>query len=138
MKLLGAIAAFILVVLAPSVAIADPCTAELPRRAGEAFIGTVRYVGDGDSLCVGESDDPATWIEVRLGDFDAPELYSQGGRRSKQLLEEITMGRQVNCTAVRGRSGGVIVYDRVIAICQIGGSSIGDRLRQAGARAGGS
>lgn len=137
MKLLGAIAALGLVVLAPSIAHADPCTAELPRRAGETFSGTVRYVGDGDSLCVGNSDDPSTWIEVRLGDFDAPELHSPDGRRSKQFLEQVAMGRQVSCRAQRGRTGRVVVWDRVIAVCRVEGRSIGDLLRAADAPIGG-
>ena len=49
----------------PAVAWADPCEGPLPRRAGETFSGQVRYIGDGDSLCVGNSSDPTTWIEVR-------------------------------------------------------------------------
>lgn len=137
MKLLGAIAVLGLVVLAPSIAHADPCTAELPRRAGETFSGTVRYVGDGDSLCVGNSDDPATWIEVRIGDFDAPELRSADGPRSKRFLEQVAMGRQASCRAQRGRSGRVVVWDRVIAVCRVDGRSIGDLLRAAGAPTGG-
>lgn len=137
MKLIAAIATLGLVVLTPSIAHADPCTAELPRRAGEAFEGTVRYVGDGDSLCVGQSGDPGTWIEVRLGDFDAPELHSADGPRSKQFLEQIALGREASCRAQRGRSGRVIVYDRVIAVCRVGGRSIGDLLRGAGAPSGG-
>lgn len=137
MKLIAAIATLGLFVLAPSLAHADPCTAQLPRRAGETFNGTVRYVGDGDSLCIGASDDPATWIEVRLGDFDAPELRSQDGARSKRFLEQVAFGRHATCSAMRGRSGRVIVYDRVIAVCRVGGRSVGDLLRQAGAPTGG-
>jgi hypothetical protein len=41
---------------------ADPCEGRLPSRAGERFSGTVRYVGDGDGLCVGRSGDPDSWI----------------------------------------------------------------------------
>ncbi len=123
--------------LAPSVALADPCTAELPRRAGAEFSGMVRYVGDGDSLCVGETDDPTTWIEVRVADFNAPELHAPDGRRSKGILESVAMGRVAQCTAVRGRSGRVVVYDRVIAVCRLGGRSIGELLRDAGAPSGG-
>lgn len=137
MKLIGAIAVLGFLALAPSIAQADPCAADLPRRAGENFSGTVRYVGDGDSLCVGNSDDPATWIEVRLGDFDAPELHSADGPRSKRFLEQVAMGRQAQCRAQRGRSGRVIVYDRVIAVCRVGGQAIGDLLRAAGAPQGG-
>lgn len=137
MKLIAATGSLAFFALAPTIAYADPCTAELPRRAGETFSGTVRYVGDGDSLCIGASDDPATWIEVRLGDFDAPELRSQDGARSKQFLEQVAFGRQASCRAMRGRSGRVIVYDRVIAVCRVGGRSVGDLLREAGAPMGG-
>lgn len=66
--------------LAPSIARADPCEGRLPSRAGETFSGLVRYIGDGDSLCLGPTVDPSTWIEVRLSDFDAPELNSPTGR----------------------------------------------------------
>lgn len=137
MKLSLALAAIAFCALLPTVAHADPCTAALPRQAGTEFSGVVRYVGDGDSLCVGVTSDPREWIEVRLGDFDAPELRSADGPRSKRFLEQVAMGRQAQCRAQRGRSGRVIVYDRVIAVCRIGGQSIGALLRAAGAPQGG-
>lgn len=109
---------------------ADPCTAPLPS-AGTNFSGQVRYVGDGDSLCVGTSSDPSTWIEVRVADFYAPELHTPEGPKSKAALERIAMGRAVSCTAGR-RS-----YDRVVAKCTIGGASIGELMRRAGVAEGG-
>ncbi|CAM5615188.1 thermonuclease family protein [Hyphomicrobium sp. 2TAF46] len=118
-------------------AAADPCTAPVPTRAGHSFSGQVRYVGDGDGLCVGDSPDPTTWIEVRLADFDAPELHAPIGARAKAALEDVALGRGAFCTAVRGRNGRVQVYDRVIAVCQISGRSIGTLLRQIGAPQGG-
>jgi hypothetical protein len=89
MKAIAAFGVLACCVIAPGVAHADPCTATLPNRAGDSFSGTVRYVGDGDSLCVGPTSDPRTWIEVRLGDFDAPELHSSDGARSKRFLEQV-------------------------------------------------
>ncbi len=124
-------------VLAPTTAHADPCEAPLPSHAGAAFSGTVRYIGDGDSLCVGPTSNPATWIEVRLADFDAPELDSPTGRADRDRLSRLTMGRRLDCVAVRGRNGRVVVYDRVIARCQLGTVSVGDLLRAAGGREGG-
>lgn len=109
----------------PSAALADPCTAPLPS-AGSSFSGQVRYVGDGDSLCVGPSSDPATWIEVRVADFYAPELHTPDGPKAKAALERIAMGRAASCTAGR-RS-----YDRVVAQCTIGSASIGELMRRAG------
>ncbi|MBJ7410138.1 MAG: nuclease [Phenylobacterium sp.] len=108
-------------------AFADPCEAPLPRR-GQVFSGPVRYVGDGDSLCVA---DARGLIEVRLADFYAPELNKPGGRQAKAALERIAMGRQVTCKAGR-RS-----YDRVVARCTLGGISLGDRMRRAGVEEGG-
>ncbi len=67
-----------IMLLTASPARADPCEGRLPSRPGQQFGGTVRYVGDGDGFCVGNSADPNTWIEVRLADFDAPELHSRG------------------------------------------------------------
>lgn len=123
--------------LLPTAALADPCEGRLPSRAGETFSGPVRYIGDGDSLCVGPTADPATWIEVRLSDFDAPELNRPGGRDARDRLSRLVRGRRLDCTAVRGRSGRVIVYDRVIAACRLGGRGVGDLLRASGGREGG-
>lgn len=116
---------------------ADPCVARPPDRAGQSLSGQVRYVVDGDGLCVGRAADPATWIEVRLADFDVPELNANGGQRAKALLTRVTSGRSVVCTAVRGRSGRVVVYDRVIAVCTRDGRRLGDFLREAGGVRGG-
>lgn len=133
---IGVIAATFLLSLA-SAARADPCTAPLPARTGQTFSGPVRYVGDGDSLCVGRSRNPATWIEVRLADFDAAELHAAGGARAKALLTRVARGRTLVCTAEPGRSGRVIVYDRVIAACTLGGRRLGNVLRSAGGIEGG-
>jgi len=78
---------------------AAPCEGRLPSQPGQQFSGTVRYVGDGDGLCVGNSSDPNTWIEVRLADFDAPELRAPDGRLSKSLLEQVAFGQNVACAA---------------------------------------
>lgn len=130
------IAAFAVVFLG-SHARADPCEAPLPGQEGARFAGTVRYIGDGDGLCVGASSNPNTWIEVRLADFDAPELNRPGGPEARMALERIAMGREARCTARRGRSGRVVVYDRVIAMCRIDSRSVGDLMREAGVEEGG-
>ncbi len=114
----------------PSVAQADPCTAPLPAR-GTVFSGVVRYVGDGDSLCVGPKGRPDRWIEVRLADFNAPELNERGGQRAKALLRQLVIGRRLVCTAGR-RS-----YDRVVATCTRDGRAIGEELRRRGGTQGG-
>lgn len=126
-----------LIVLWPAMAHADPCEGRLPARAGETFSGVVRYIGDGDGLCLGPSEDPSTWIEVRLADFDAPELNSPTGRADRDRLAALVRGRVVACVAVRGRNGRVVVWDRVIAACRLNGRPLGDLLRQAGGREGG-
>lgn len=118
-------------------AYADPCKAALPSQAGARFSGTVQYVGDGDGLCLGRTADPNEWIEIRLADFDAPEIHQPGGMEAKAALERVALHREITCTAERGRIGRVVSFDRVIARCRIGPNSIGDLLRQAGAVRGG-
>lgn len=127
------LALFALAFLAvPSVALADPCEARLPS-AGAMFSGTVRYVGDGDMLCVevGGRSSGSTWVEVRLSDFNAPELGESGGRAARDTLRSLVMGRRVSCLA------GHRSYDRIVAQCTLGGSGVGDLLRREGVREGG-
>jgi endonuclease YncB( thermonuclease family) len=116
--------------LFPIAAAADPCTAPLPSQ-GTTFSGTVRYVGDGDSICVGNSGSGASWIEVRIADFYAPELHAVGGRQAKAAMEQIALGRTVQCIA------GKRSYDRVVAQCILNGNSLGDLMRRTGIVEGG-
>lgn len=134
-----AIIAGIALVLWPRDASADPCTAALPSRAGAEFAGVVRYVGDGDSLCVGPASGPgSTWVEVRLMDFDAPELRQPGGIAARDTLRRLALGRQAQCVVTRSaRSGATRSYDRTHAVCRIGGQTIGDMMRAAGIAEGG-
>ena len=116
---------------------ADPCEGTLPTWAGVQFSGIVRYVGDGDGLCVGRTADPNEWIEVRLADFNAPELHTPGGPAAKAALERLALQREVICASEHGHGGRVRSFDRVIARCRISGASLGDLLRQAGVAEGG-
>lgn len=111
-------------------ALADPCEGRLPA-AGTAFSGIVRYVGDGDGLCLGPKGHPEQWIEVRLGDFNAPELNEQGGHRAKQMLAGLVMSRPLVCRAGRR------TYDRVVGLCTLDGKPLGDLLRAQGGVEGG-
>ena len=119
-----------LALVLPAKALADPCVAPLPGPS-TTFSGVVRYIGDGDSLCVSRSSDPQTWIEVRLGDFSAPELHDAGGTQAKAMLKALTYGQYLTCRA--GRQS----YDRVVARCRLNGAGVGDLLRQNGAVEGG-
>lgn len=113
-----------------SPALADPCEGALPAK-GTTFSGVVRYVGDGDGLCVGPADRPDRWIEIRLAEFYAPELNQPGGIAAKRRLERIAMGKVLICRAGR-RS-----YDRVVAACTLGGRPLGSVLRAVGGGEGG-
>lgn len=120
----------ILAAMLATPALADPCEAALPKP-GTTFAGTVRHVGDGDSLCVGPGSDPDTWIEVRVADFYAPELNAPGGRQAKATLERLAKGRRAVCQAQHKS------WDRVVARCTINGVSVGDLMRRAGVAEGG-
>lgn len=120
-----------------SVAVADPCEAELPSQPGTVFTGQVYYVGDGDSICVGPTDDPNTWIEVRTVDFNAPELNTTEGHTAKAVMVDLALGEQAACVVTPGRSGSTISYDRVLASCSIDGASLAALMRESGVIEGG-
>ena len=131
--------------IAATEASADPCKAIPDRgpppawmKSGAVFAGQVRYVIDGDGFCVGASSDPDTWVEVRMVDFDAPELNSSEGRAAKAAMSRIVAGRTVRCVVERGRRGSVVTYDRVLARCTLSnGRSIAQSMVAAGVRQGG-
>lgn len=125
-----AVSAAAILAASASPALADPCKGALPRP-GVTFTGKVRYIGDGDSLCVGPTAQPNSWIEVRLADFDAPELHEPGGARAKRLLAAVAMGRTLACRS-NHRS-----YDRIVARCTINDRRVGDILRERGGVEGG-
>jgi endonuclease YncB( thermonuclease family) len=116
---------------------ADPCEGELPTKLGTSFLGVVKYVVDGDGICVGKDDDPETWIEVRFADFDAPELRTEEGREAKQMVEDKLFGKQVSCTTSKGRNGKTRSHDRVLATCRLGTKGVSDVLNEAGVPTGG-
>lgn len=125
-------------------ALADPCRAipdKGPRptwaKAGFVVTGTARYIIDGDGLCIGSTGDPQGWVEIRLADFYAPELKESGGAVAKAALTRLTGGRTIRCTAVKGDGGRAVSYDRLIAVCRIGKTSLADLMRRDGQYEGG-
>lgn len=108
-------------------ALADPCTAPLPKP-GTVFSGPVEYVVDGDGWCVRT---PAGLVEVRAADFYAVELNSAGGQDAKNRASRALMWRQLVCVA------GKRSYDRVVAACTLNGRPVASVLRAAGVREGG-
>lgn len=142
MRLAVAIIALALAVTTP--ARADPCKA-IPDngptpawiKPGARFSGSVRHIIDGDGFCVGNTADPGTWVEVRLADFDAPELRTKEGRAAKAALSRIAHGRSVQCVVTPGRNGRAVSYDRAIATCSLGGRSLRQHLQAAGLSEGG-
>lgn len=114
--------------LAAGAARADPCTAPLPQH-GEPFHGPVMWVIDGDSLCVHQPG--GLMIEVRLVDFDAPEISEPGGDAAWFDLVGLTLTRELACTPL-ARS-----YDRVVARCTLDGDPVGVLLKAAGHPEGG-
>lgn len=116
--------------LANASSAASPCKGRLPAP-GVKFRGEVRYVDDGDSICVGASGSPNSWVEVRLDDFDAPGLQSPGGQDAKAALEDVALGRSTQCVASK-RFG-----DHVMAHCILIGNSIGYLMHRAGIQEGG-
>ena len=120
---------------------ADPCKA-IPDRGpapgwlkpGAVFSGPIAYVGDGDGLCV--RDPRYGLVEVRLSDFSAPELSDPSGKLAKAALAR-HMGQRAVCTVQGGHGNRARSYDRALAVCRIGGVSIGELMRRAGVKEGG-
>jgi micrococcal nuclease len=102
------------------------------QTPGATFRGVVTTVLDGDSLCVAHGSGNANLIEVRLADFNAPELSASGGRAAQAALASAAMGQSAICTA------GARTYDRVAAYCTINGKPVSALLRSSGAAEGGS
>lgn len=119
-------------------AAADPCLA-VPDAGpapgflspGARFSGPVVHIIDGDGLCVDTGGGPKGWVEVRLADFYAPELSSPEGPAAKRALEQVSLGRRLECVAEKQS------YDRIVARCRIEDRPLGDLLRDAGGHEGG-
>jgi len=138
MRLLTATLATAACLIAATPTLADPCKANVRGyAAGATVAGQVRYVGDGDSLCIGPGSDPKTWTEIRLANFYAPELNEPGGRRAKADLSRLVAGRQLVCRATNGTGRQTYSYDRLIATCALNGVELGDLLRAFGGAEGG-
>lgn len=120
-----------------SPALADPCTAQVDGyKPGQKITGLVWYAGDGDSLCVGPSSNPGTWIEIREARWFAPELHEPGGHQAKAVMDRL-VGHRAVCTVERGHNGSTRSYDRVIAACAVDGQPIGKIMTRAGIVQGG-
>lgn len=116
---------------------ADPCEAPVAGyKPGQKIIGLVWYAGDGDSLCVGPSPNPSTWIEIREARWFAPELNEPGGRQAKKAMDRL-VGHRAICTVERGHNGSTRSHDRVIAACSVDGQPIGRIMARAGVAQGG-
>lgn len=117
--------------------LADPCTAPVDGyKPGQKIRGLVWYAGDGDSLCVGPSPNPNTWVEIREARWFAPELHEPGGRQAKAVMDRL-VGHRAVCTVERGHNGSTRSYDRVIAACSVDGQPIGKIMARAGIAQGG-
>lgn len=133
-----AAAALLLASAICSPALADPCEAKVTGyKPGQQIAGPVRYIVDGDGLCIGPTADPRTWLEVRLADYYAPELNEPGGPEAKDMLARLVAGREITCTVRRGDGGRTTSYDRLIAVCAYRGRPVADAMREAGLREGG-
>ena len=122
-----------------SPALADPCEAPVTGYApGAKVAGKIRYVVDGDGICVGAGSDPRTWTEIRLADFYAPETSTPAGQAAAAAMSRMVMGKTAECIAQRSDRGPqTFTYDRLIAVCRIDGTSVGEMMKRAGIGQGG-
>lgn len=118
-------------------AFADTCNAPLPKDgdrvmgSGDRLTGWVTFIIDGDSFCVSTTPPatPHSSFEVRLGDFNAPELGEPGGHGAKDALSKLTLGQKVECWLDDQDK-----LNRIVAVCTLCHENIGDLLRAQGVR----
>lgn len=106
----------------------DACRGPLPTPTAK-FSGVVTWIGDGDMLCIGPDRDRR--IEVRVSDFNAPELNQPGGIAARDALRGIALNKVV------ARVGTHHNGERIVARCTLNGRSVGDLMREAGVPEGG-
>lgn len=104
-------------------------------KAHERFDGVVIAAHDGDTLKLRTSACLA--LNVRLGNFDAPELNQPGGREATLALRQLALGQRVRCQTVRARNGSYRSYGRAVARCSVRGVDLGEAMRAAGVSEGG-
>jgi micrococcal nuclease len=73
-------------------------------------------------VCVGPDRDRR--IEVRVADFNAPELSEPNGKLARDALREIALNKAVECV------GSHYSHDRIVAICKLGGRTLGELMRE--------
>lgn len=84
-----------------------------------AFKGAA-YVIDGDTIAIGSQ-------RFRLNGVAAPESYEPGGRAATKWMQQYLAGRVVTCLPNGERS-----YNRLVAICRVGGRDVGAMIIRAG------
>ena len=106
----------------------------VPRYAhlvlGRTVTSEVVRIIDGDGLVL------ANGMEIRLGDFDAPEARTMAGKQASYVLSTLVYRRTVECRTCEGARNPFkcTSWDRTIATCRLSGTPIGDLMRAQGVR----
>ena len=75
--------------------------------------GTVIKVRDGDTIEVGK-------VPIRLNGVSAPELSEPLGRKSKEFMLDLVMGKRLRCELSGGKT-----HDRFVGTCYLDEQDIG-------------
>lgn len=93
-----------------------------PVHAARAYVATVSYVTDGDTLWVQPaSGGPAR--KLRLEGIDAPEICQTGGEDAKAMLRQQALHQRVEVTVKRQD-----VYGRDLARVRLMGQDVGAQM----------
>lgn len=129
--ILGATLSGMLAFSSAQAAQAQECT---KPRAREHFAGQVVRVYDGDTLTLQRSG--CGNINVRLQNWNAPELKEPFGWTQREALTSLAKYRRAQCVVVRGRRG-YSSHGRPIARCSVRGRDLGESMRGLGFAEGG-
>ncbi len=66
-------------------------------------------------------------VPIRLEGLHAPETSTSLGRLAKSYMNELVMGRQVDCWLA-----GEMSYDRQIGVCFVDGTDLAERIIEGG------
>lgn len=106
--------------IAPPTTTAGPCKGP-PPAIGAVLHGPVLHVIDGDTFCVALGATPDRWTPLRLASV-RPHAPSIATRSEHGTLMAVAFAQNVTCRVVGAAEA------RTLAVCEMDGHSIADRL----------
>ncbi len=105
-----------------SLAVAAALMAALASSPAQAFLASVTWVSDGDTLWARPAQGGAP-RKLRISGIDAPELCQPGGPAARVALQRLVIEQTVQVSPRRVDS-----YGRTLATLRVGGLDVGEQM----------